>query len=389
MNAKPLVLLVEDEPNWTDLILPVLSAPPPNVLDLYGIPGFEVHVATDGVAAEDLLSKAEQAGRPYDVVALDIQLPYRNGAVPSEQIGLQILESLTEEKCGAVVVESIEANVNNLARILRCGPNDFVPKPFSPEELLRAVIKAYLGCQERRWSELTKDHDQRWRLIQARAQVADRMAEVVTDGTAQMLDQIWELFRLLEGRYQLKADRDRNDPVCSALFGLKQAAITTSQKCSEVRSTAGFCAAKAEEIHLTDFVKQAADRLRAGLARSCLAFVEPADGNPPVRTVAHDVSRVVEEMLFFAIEGSRRGGTVRSDIRVDEAGTACLQVADQGEPLPEDLRAKISRGEPLAPEHGRGWGLSLAQRVAQYVLGGRIEVQAGHGGNVVTLQLPL
>jgi len=120
MAAEPLVLAVDDEAGILRLIKLELSSQ-----------GFRVVVAEDGAEA---LRIAEQQ-RP-DIVVLDIIMPRMSG--------LEVMRRLRERTSVPVILLSAKDHDEDKVRGLEMGADDYLAKPFNPEELsarVRAVLR--------------------------------------------------------------------------------------------------------------------------------------------------------------------------------------------------------------------------------------------------------
>ncbi|MER3445204.1 Phosphate regulon transcriptional regulatory protein PhoB [Calidithermus terrae] len=82
------------------------------------------------VLARDFLSAKSALAEPADAVILDINLPGGNG--------LELLRHLREELGSrtAVLILSALKQEDVIVRGLKLGANDFLTKPFSPQELI-------------------------------------------------------------------------------------------------------------------------------------------------------------------------------------------------------------------------------------------------------------
>ena len=104
--------------------------------------GFEVLVAGDGREASAVI----EGSGPVDVVILDLMLPYVSG--------YQLLSDIRDHpdwRHVPVIVVSAKVLENDVVRALDLGANDYVTKPFRPQELL-ARIRRCIADQERRLS---------------------------------------------------------------------------------------------------------------------------------------------------------------------------------------------------------------------------------------------
>lgn len=124
MSAEPLLLVVDDEAGILRLIKLELSAQ-----------GFRVITASSG---EEALRLAEEQ-RP-DAVLLDIMMP--------EITGLEVMRRLRERTNIPVLLVTAKDKDADKVRGLELGADDYIVKPFSPDELgarVRAVLRRGLG----------------------------------------------------------------------------------------------------------------------------------------------------------------------------------------------------------------------------------------------------
>lgn len=113
------LLLVEDEEKTSSYISRALT-------EL----SFTVDLARDGVEGLYLALQYD-----YDAIVLDVMLP--------GQDGYAVLEGLRAAKQTPVLMLSARSSVDERVRGLRCGADDYLPKPFSLIELV-ARIQALL-----------------------------------------------------------------------------------------------------------------------------------------------------------------------------------------------------------------------------------------------------
>jgi len=114
MNSR--ILLVEDEPG---LVL--------TVSDLLAAEGYEVDTASDGEAG---LAKALAGG--FDAIVLDVMLPKKTGFEVCRELRQAGIDS-------AILMLTAKTQVVDRVVGLRLGADDYLGKPFDPEELLARV----------------------------------------------------------------------------------------------------------------------------------------------------------------------------------------------------------------------------------------------------------
>ncbi|CAB1128751.1 DNA-binding response regulator in two-component regulatory system with KdpD [Candidatus Hydrogenisulfobacillus filiaventi] len=115
-----LILVVEDEPKYRRLLAVNLK-----------LAGFRVAEAADGAAALRFLFEAEP-----DLILLDLLLPDRDG--------FSLLERVRAFTRAPVIMVTALDRKDDIIRGLNEGADDYVTKPFSPEEVvarIRAVLR--------------------------------------------------------------------------------------------------------------------------------------------------------------------------------------------------------------------------------------------------------
>lgn len=124
MNARPLVLIVDDEEQIRLFLRITLKAA-----------GYEpLEVATGGAAIEAC------TGKKPDLMLLDLGLP----DVP----GLDVIRAVRVWTQLPIIVLSVRSDDTDKVSALDAGANDYVQKPFSTAELLariRASLRAHSG----------------------------------------------------------------------------------------------------------------------------------------------------------------------------------------------------------------------------------------------------
>jgi DNA-binding response OmpR family regulator len=119
------VLIIEDDEHISHLLKFMLERQ-----------GYRVETATDGRAAQQAI---EQRSGPPNLVLLDVMLPYVDGFE---------LVKLIREREGwqkvPVIMLTAKTMEQDIVRALDAGANDFVVKPFQPNELL-ARLRRFLA----------------------------------------------------------------------------------------------------------------------------------------------------------------------------------------------------------------------------------------------------
>jgi len=116
MNAKPTILIVDDEAEMRE------------VLDEYFVAqGYATLSAENAVAARSLVAR-----HPIDLALLDVNLPGEDGLSLARHLRERYARiAIVMLTCASAVVDRVVG--------LEVGADDYVPKPFDPRELLARV----------------------------------------------------------------------------------------------------------------------------------------------------------------------------------------------------------------------------------------------------------
>jgi len=114
------ILVVDDKPSISKLIVQFLSQ------------SFNVHVEDDGLKALTWL----QEGNIPDLILTDLQMPNIDGI----ELIKRVKESGYFKDIPIIVLSSKEGSEDRI-KCLRLGAEDYIVKPFNPEELLIRIEK--------------------------------------------------------------------------------------------------------------------------------------------------------------------------------------------------------------------------------------------------------
>ncbi|WP_158212235.1 response regulator transcription factor [Natranaerobius trueperi] len=123
MESTRHILLVEDESSMYKLISFKLEKA-----------NFKVDIATDGEKALEMFFEKDIS---YDAIILDLFLPVLGG--------MQVLKKVRENhKEPPILILSAKSQEQDILEGLKAGANDYLTKPFRPEELM-IRLKKLLG----------------------------------------------------------------------------------------------------------------------------------------------------------------------------------------------------------------------------------------------------
>jgi len=119
-QTEPIAVVVEDDQIIVTLLEHLLKRR-----------GFDVRIALDGRQATDLIDTLPS---PPALVLLDVMLPYLDGF----ELIKRIREHLTWNQV-PIIMLTAKSQEQNIVRALDYGANDYLIKPFRPEELLARI----------------------------------------------------------------------------------------------------------------------------------------------------------------------------------------------------------------------------------------------------------
>ncbi|HCB02405.1 MAG: response regulator [Anaerolineales bacterium] len=117
------ILCIEDEPEMIDLIRLIL-----------GRKGFDVHGAPGGVEGIKMVREMKP-----DLVLLDLMMPDMDGW----EVYQQMKAEPTTRDIPVIVVTAKAQNIDKVLGLHIAKVDDYIAKPFSPQELMESVEKVF------------------------------------------------------------------------------------------------------------------------------------------------------------------------------------------------------------------------------------------------------
>lgn len=92
--------------------------------------GYEVKLAKNGLEGMNMIK-----GEKFDVVLTDLKMP--------DMDGIEVLRKIKEEWPGVeVIIITGYQTVDTAVKSIKLGAFDYIEKPFTPDALIAAIVKA-------------------------------------------------------------------------------------------------------------------------------------------------------------------------------------------------------------------------------------------------------
>jgi len=115
------ILVAEDSPDIQFLIESLLCDA-----------GANVELADNGQIALDLALAAQQAGSPFDIICMDMQMPVMDGYEATQRLRRAAYK-------GPIIALTAHAMAGDREKCIEAGCDDYITKPIDPEKLVEAL----------------------------------------------------------------------------------------------------------------------------------------------------------------------------------------------------------------------------------------------------------
>lgn len=335
---------------------------------------YRVETAADGAAG---ISKVRDL-RP-DVVIVDLKMPGMSG--------FEVLERLaaTDPAIVSIVITGY-ATIDSAIEAMKKGAYDFLPKPFSPEDLRLIITR---GLERRRLVLEAEDLRREKRLLE------DHFITLVSHQLRSPLVAIQQFFEVMladVGGDSMSRFKDMIHRANERLEGLLK---LINDWLDLARIEQGGLAGKLRPVNLAALLDRQVAFMAPAAQRSevTLEWASPSGPISPVLGDEPGLEQVFANLIGNAIAYNKARGRVRIDLR-EEAEDIVVGIHDTGigiakEHLPFifDQFYRVSRRE-ARKSPGSGLGLPIAKKIVE-AHGGRIDVVSTPDvGTAFTVRLP-
>ena len=329
------------------------------------------YASTHFSTGEDFLNSLAD-GVEYDLLLLDLKLPGMSGLDILAELGRQGRSLVT-------IMITAYATFETAVQATKLGAYDFLPKPFSPEELRYSLRKAT--------DQLIISREAR-RLAEEERQVRFNFISVLSHELKAPLNAIEGYLRLLQDE-QSPERRQMIDRSLLRLDGMRKLIFDLLDL---TRIESGQKSRQFAEVDVAGVAKKTIDLFATEAAERDISIA--LEALEPVKLVADagELEIVLNNLVSNAVKYNRDGGSVTVSLERKD-GAVNIQVADTGIGLTPEESAKLFsefvriKNEDTFKILGSGLGLSTVRKLA-HLYGGNASVKSERGvGSTFTVTL--
>lgn len=363
MTDQLKVLVVDDEEPIRDSCRQVLTKA-----------GYECHTAVDGIEGLHFAHQVEP-----DVVLLDLMMPGMDGLAMLEQL----LKTHPNVVC---IVITGYATIESAVDAMKHGAFDFLPKPFTPDELRVIVTR---GLEQRKLLLETAE------LREEKRRMQQYFISIVAHELRSPLLLVKQYLDLIVGGKMGKVDETAGEMLAGAHSTLTGLLEIIADWLKLARIDSGDIAGGMEEVDVRSVLDKVVEELKPR-AKEASVTIGLDFALSPCAVTAHPDSLAVvfRNLISNAIKYNKPEGTVVLE-GTCENGNLRVDVRDTGMGIPEAevpfifedfFRVKSSKTAEIP---GTGLGLSIVKKIVEGHHGS-IEVESAEGeGTTFSVFLPL
>ena len=334
---------------------------------------FEIIEAETGELAMELIHSENP-----DIILLDNKLPGIQG--------IEVLEKINQQKLdAAVMMITSYASLDIAVKATNFGAYNFVPKPFTPQELKSSIdnIAKHLFLKR-----MTK------KMKQEGKQIRFQFLSVLSHELKSPLNAIEGYLCIMEEQQVGEKIEDYQTMIERSLIRIKGMRNLIVDLLDLTKLESGKKQRELKSVDVNELVKLAMHTVEPMAIQRNVKVHLDVNGSPEMTADPDEIEIILNNLLSNAVKYNREGGEVNVHIRnggpkmtikVEDTGIG-ISDEDKDKLFREFTRIKTAETRDIT---GSGLGLSITKgMVEQY--GGEIDVQSTPGeGSVFTVTLPV
>ncbi len=362
-EKKPTILVIDDEEAMRDSCSLILAKG-----------GFVSVTAENGEAGLEKIRELKP-----EIAIIDLKMPGISG--------FEVLEKIKEiDPLLVPIVITGYATVDSAVEAMKKGAYDFLPKPFTPEEL-RLIIGRAL---ERRRLALEADSLRREKKL-----LEDNFITMVTHQLRSPLVAIQQYFEVILAGLAGQVDKTQQEMILRARERLDSLLRLINDWLDLARIDQGKIVANLKPVGLERLLQKQVDFLEP-LAREYGVSLKLESAKGPASVLGDEqmLEQVFSNLITNAIKYNKPGGSVVVTLGVENSFVIAvvkdtgIGIAKEHLPFIFDQFYRVSRREDQKIK-GTGLGLSIAKKIVE-AHDGSIQVESELGqGSTFRVRLPL
>ncbi len=362
LEKTPFILVVDDEESMRDACSKILKKD-----------GFLADTAKDGSAGLEKIEK----NKP-DLVLIDLKMPGISG--------MEVLEKIKEIDPNIIpVVITGYSTVESAVEAMKKGAYDFLPKPFTPEEL-RIIINR--GLERRKLILETESLQKEKKLIE------ENFITMVSHQLRSPLVAIQQYFEVILAGMAGEVQEKPKEMILRSRNRLEGLLNLINDWLDVARLDSGQIVDNIEPLSLKKIIKEIIEDLRPLTQDDSISLeLGSCSENDLVQGDKETLEQVFSNLITNAIRYNKPRGRVIITIK-ENKDFVSAEVQDTGIGIAEEHLAfifdqfyRVKRGEDQKVK-GTGLGLSIAKKIVE-AHGGSIRVSSELGkGSSFTVLLP-
>ena len=341
------------------------------------VPGVEEDVRISLLEADSAETGFEIIKRDVPhIVLLDQKLPGKSG--------IELMEELSaQEESPLIVMITAYATIETAVQATKRGAYDFLPKPFTPEELRSTLRKA---------AEHVVVSIQARRLEAERKQIRFQFISVLAHELKAPLNAVQGYIDVLEDQYGNLEPSDREMVFHRCGFRLKYMRKMIDDLLDLTRIESGQKRRELREINLHDIAASAIETcLPDAIERGISVSLHSAE-ETTMQGDADEIEIIFNNLVSNAVKYNRKNGTV--DVYVVESDDAIeIRVTDTGIGMTQEECDRLFedfvriKNEKTRSIPGSGLGLSIVKKIAELYRGRAAVSSEPDKGTTFTISL--
>ncbi len=360
MSRKPIVLIIDDEEFILDSCCQVFTKE-----------GYRTETAKDGDAGLQKLKETKP-----DLVLVDLKMPRKSG--------IEVLEELRtiDPNCVAIVITGY-ATIESAVEAMKRGAYDFLPKPFTPDEL-RIIVRR--GLERRQYIQETE------RLREEKTKMRENFVSMVSHELRSPLAAVQQNLMVIIGGMVGEIPEKANQRLLRMKERIKGLISLISDWLDLSRIESGEMVTKMEQVDLKTILSEVMELMKplADEKKVTLRFTAP-EKYPSIAGNQETLQMLFTNLIHNGIKYNREMGEVDIVLKNEKKGAKVI-INDTGVGIPKEklplIFEQFYRVKNGKQAEGSGLGLSIVKKIVE-AHSGSIEVESESGkGTTFTVYLP-